>query len=148
MNSRESIYAALFTLVSGTTGIKTSGRRIRPWEEVSFSDQPALFQVQKSEEAKVVTHIPTVWTLKVDLVLYVNNSGQDSGPGAVAPMTIANPIVDAIVTALLPNPATSNEQTLGGLVIRCRIDGEIVTDEGALGNQAVVVIPVTLFAPQ
>jgi hypothetical protein len=143
MIARETIYTALFALVTAAPGLKKTSRRLIAWEEVAPADQPALFMVQRTEMAKVVTRLPTVWTLKVDLVLYGNNSAQDS----VAPMSLLNPIVDYIVAAMLP-PIVPYEQTLGGLVERCRIDGEIITDEGVLGNQAVVVIPVEIFVPQ
>ena len=143
MISREQIYSAIFALASAKTGIKSSSRRLKHWEEVAPGDQPALFMVQRHENAKMVTRIPTIWTLRVDFVLYGHNSGQDS----VAPMISLNPIVDAIVAKLIPPPGVE-EQTLGGLVHRCRIEGDILTDEGQLGNQAIVVIPVTIIAPQ
>lgn len=142
--NREPIYTALFALVSAATGLKTVGRRLKHFEEIGFADQPALFMVQKSETSKVTTKMPTVWTLHVDVVLYGTNSGQQS----VAPMSSLNPIVDAISASLLPSAPTMEEQTLGGLVERCRIEGEIVTDEGSLGDQAVVVIPVTILVTE
>jgi hypothetical protein len=144
MIARETIYAALFALVSTAPGLRKSSRRLVSWDDIADTDQPALFQVQTGENAKFATHLPTIWTLRCDLVLYAKNSGQDS---AIA-SSLLNPIIDSIVAALLPSPVTFNEQTLGGLVTRCRIEGEIVTVEGVLGNQSIVVIPVTMFAPQ
>ena len=145
MTSRESIYSALFALLAVTPGLNLSSRRLRMWTEVASADQPALFLVQKADSAKIVTKIPTVWTLHADIILYGNNGGQDDRDSA--PMTQLNPIIDAIVAKLLP-PADAVEQTLGGLVERCRIEGEIITDEGILGDQAVVVIPLTILVPQ
>ncbi len=144
---REPIYSALFALITQAPGLKTSSRRLIPWEELAPADQPALMMIQKGEHAEVKTKLPTIWTLKVDIVLYAFNSGQTIGSGATTPMTALNPIVDAIATVLLPTPPT-DDQTLGGLVTRCRIDGEIITDEGVLGNQAVVLIPITILVPQ
>jgi hypothetical protein len=37
--------------------------------------------------------------------------------------------------------------TLGGLVNYCRIEGDIETDEGLLGEQAVAIIPVSILVP-
>ena len=37
------------------------------------------------------------------------------------------------------------EQTLDGLVMGCRIDGKIETDEGALGAQSVAIVPITVL---
>ena len=143
MSPRELIYGTLFELLANVPGIKTASRRLKHWEEVNKADQPALFLVQKMEVAKIQTNLPTIWTMHADVVLYGHNSGQSSA----APMVMLNPIVDAIVGQLLP-PVVPGEQTLGGLVHRCRIEGAIQTDEGALGNQAIVVIPVTLYVPQ
>jgi hypothetical protein len=58
----------------------------------------------------------------------------------VLPAIALNQLVDAIELALSPGPAFE-EQTLGGLVSHCRIVGEIETDEGVLGDQAVAIIP-------
>lgn len=144
MTPRETIYAAVFALARATSGIKSGGRRLKHWGEVSPADQPAIFMVQRTETADVSTKIPTKWSLRVDLVLYGHNSGQPN----VAPMTSLNPIIDAIVASINPPEAGfPEEQTLGGLVTRCRVDGDILTDEGQLGDQAVVVIPVTIFTP-
>ena len=143
MRSRELIYQTFFSLVTSAPGIKTSGRRLLQYTEVSPPDQPALFMVQKREAAKIQTKLPTIWTLYVDLVLYGHNSGQPS----VAPMSLLNPIVDSIVNILLPS-FQPDDQTLGGLVHRCRVEGDIVTDEGMLGDQAIIVIPVTIYVPQ
>lgn len=142
--ARETIYAALHTLVASTPGIRTASRRLKMWTEVAPADQPAIFTVQRHETSKVTTRMPTIHELYVDIVLYGNNGGQDQS--GVAPMSILNPIVDAIEAKLLPS-AGAMEQTLGGLVERCRIDGDIQTDEGALGDQAVVIIPVTILVP-
>ncbi|TXH41837.1 MAG: hypothetical protein E6Q97_36740 [Desulfurellales bacterium] len=143
MTPRETIFVTLFDLVASVTGLKSYSRRLKHWGDVPHTDQPALFLVQRTESAKITTKLPTVWTFRADLVLYGHNSGQDS----VAPMSSLNPIVDEIVAKLLPAGGVE-EQTLGGLVERCRIEGEILTDEGALGDQAIVVIPLTLFVPQ
>ena len=144
MQSREAIYGALFALLAATAGIKTSSRKLKHWESVSSPDQPALFLVQRRESSRIATKLPTIWTFHADIVLYGTNGGQDTD---IVPMSILNPIVDAIVTVLVPS-VVPNEQTLGGLVERCRIDGDILTDEGVLGDQAIVVIPVTILVPQ
>lgn len=143
MSPREQIYQALFDLLKAETSIKTISRRLRHWSEVPPADQPALFLVQKIETATVRTKIPTIWTFHVDLWLYVRSSGEHDTP----PMYYANPIIDRIVQKLMP-PEHLGEQTLGGLVERCRIEGPIETDEGVLGDQAVIVIPVTMLVPQ
>ena len=61
-----------------------------------------------------------------------------------APATVLNPLLDAIEAALAP-PASSNVQTLGGLVCHAWIAGKIETDEGALGGQAVAIVPIEIL---
>ena len=57
-----------------------------------------------------------------------------------------NPLLDAVVAALAPGGAdlAVNAQTLGGLVSHCWLAGKIETDEGALGGQAVAILPVEI----
>ena len=137
--NREPIYQALFTLASGSASFLTKSRRLRHWSEVSPSEMPALFMTQKTESAKTQTGLPTIWTLSVDLYLYVESADVN-----VAPATLLNPLLDAI-TNLFDPPAQSGRQTLGGLVQYCRVNGNIETDEGILGNMAVAIIPIEVL---
>jgi hypothetical protein len=141
--TREPIYSALFALVSGASGVRTASRRIKSFADVSSGDQPALFMEQKSEQQDVTTKMPGKWTLNVDLVVYVNTGGNDQN---VIPSTVLNPILDGICSKLVP-PPQFGEQTLGGLVARCRIQGAIEIVEGVQGDQAFALIPVVLFTP-
>jgi hypothetical protein len=140
VNSRESIYAALFALVSAVATFKTTSRRLKAWTEIDPADQPAFFQVQKSEGALTQTGQPTRWKMECELVFYVNTGGDES----VAPSSIFNPIVDAVVALFDPKVPTQT-QTLGGLVHYARINGSIQTDEGILGSQAFVMIPIEIM---
>lgn len=135
--NREAIYVALYNLVVKATGITTTSRRLKHWADVPPGDQPALFMVQKSETAQVVTKQPTKWLLEVDLYIYVNTQNQ-------APGQALNPILDALTTVLTPaNP--DNVQTLSSLVQYARIEGRIETDEGALGDQLVAIVPIHIL---
>jgi len=137
MIQREPIYAALFALLAASGGYVTTSRRLLHWNDVSKEQQPALFQAQRNELAKTDTGKPTVWTLNVDVYVYVRTDG------GAPPGPILNPLLDAIEAALAP--AGSNVQTLGGLVHYARIDGAIETDEGTLGDQAVAIIPISIL---
>jgi hypothetical protein len=140
--SREPIYQALVTLLSALPGFKTVSRRLLAWGQVSLPDQPALFIIQKRENAVVKTGYPTIWHLELDLVIYCNTGGDEKA----VPSSVFNPLVDAVVTALI-GTNLNQDQTLGGLVTRCRIEGAIETDEGVLGSEAVVIIPITILVP-
>lgn len=141
---REPIYAALFALAQGAYAFASSSRRVKHWDDVNRADCPALFMVQKGQVATRTTKLPAYWTLDVDLIVYVKTDGDHDA----TPATILNEIVDAIEAALEPAPGRSDpRQTLGGLVYDCRIEGGIDTDEGALGETAVAVIPVRIMQP-
>ena len=141
MINRDAIYAALFSKASAAAGFVTASRKLLHWTDVPGIQQPALFQAQGKEMASAGFHLPTKWTLRAHLYVYVH---QASVAGQV-PATQLNTFVDAIEAALLPEAATG-EQTLGGLVSHCRIIGEIETDEGLLGDQAVAIIPIEIQA--
>lgn len=135
--NREPIYQALFAKLSSINGFLTKSRRLQHWSDVPAGAQPALFQAQKSENAVKVRGIPTKWT--VDLHLYIYAYSTDAN---ASPSTILNPLVDAIENALAPD--STGNQTLGGLVSHCSIIGNIETDEGVLGSQAVAIIPIQI----
>jgi hypothetical protein len=137
--NREPIYAALFAKVSPIAGLKTVSRRLRHWDDVPDYEQPALFQVQKRELQVPRKGLPPKITLECELYLYVN-SGNDLN---ATPATVINPLMDAIAHALKPD--VNGVQTLGGTVSHCWIEGEVLSDEGYLGPQGVLIIPVKIL---
>jgi hypothetical protein len=142
MITREPIYAALFGLLEAAADFTVVGRRLRHWSDVAPAEQPALFMAQKTELASVKTlGAPTVWTLAVDLYLYVHSSDP-----YLAPATVLNPLIDAVEAALAAS-ATTGVQDLGlpATVQHAYISGKIETDEGVLGDQAVAVVPVEIL---
>ena len=138
--SREAIDQALFALAQSLPGILTSSRRLLSWEEVPSGAQPAIFQARLRETAKVVTNQPTIWEIAYEWYLYTYSEAADT-----APASIMNPILDEIDAKLRPSGA-SWAQTLGGIVIRASIEGEVITDQGVLGSQAVAIIPITVIS--
>jgi hypothetical protein len=139
---REAVYSALFKLVSSTAGIARSTRRFKLWNEVPQNECPFFIMIQRGETAETHARLPTIWRFHVNLVFYAHNGGHDE----IAPMSYLNPIIDSVIATLAP-PPVAEEQTLGGLVQKCKIDGEVLTDEGALGEQAIAVLPVTILIP-
>ena len=137
--NREPIYAALFALVQSAASFVTVSRRLRHWSDVAAAEQPALFQIQKSEAAEERRPLPAKWRASVDLYLYAH------APDELTPSaTVINPLLDAVEAALAPDPV-SHVQTLGGLVQHCWIAGRIQTDEGVLGGQSVAIVPVEIL---
>lgn len=136
--TREPIYTALATLLTGIQGLTVS-RRLKHWADIPKSQQPILFLVQKTETAVTQTGQPTRWTLHLDLYLYCHSTDP-----SVPPITVANPILDSI-SQVLDLPPAIGRQTLNGLVQYCRIQGQIQTDEGVLDDQSVCIIPVEIL---
>jgi hypothetical protein len=142
MINREPIYAALFGLIETAADFTVVDRRLRHWSDVAPAEQPALFMAQKTELASIKTlGAPTVWTLSVDLYVYVHSSDP-----YLAPATVLNPLLDAVEAALAPS-ATTGLQDLGlpASVQHAYINGKIETDEGVLGDQAVAIVPVEIL---
>ena len=142
--NREAIYQALFNVVSSVEGFVTVSRRLKHWDDVDISQQPALFTAQKNEHQKTQKGLPTQHTLGMDIYLYAK-TGEDE---TVSPATILNPLVDAVEAMLKPSPALGYFPLIvdGQTISHCWIDGEIQTDEGVLGSQAVAIIPVRILA--
>ena len=133
--NREEIYQALFDKVKNIQGIKTASRKLKHWNDVPPSEQPALFQIQKGEQPAQSKGMPTSWNFSVELYFYVNS--QDGNPSS-----LLNNYIDKIEEALKPN--SNGFMDLHGLVSHCWIDGSIETDEGVLGDQAVAIIPISI----
>lgn len=139
--SREQIFSALFSLASGAAGFATASRTLQSWDALSPTSQmPALFLMQGKEDAVVVRGLPTLWKLHAELYVY---AGTDKHSGTAA-STVLNGLLDAITLALAPDLASS-EQTLGGLVSHCRIEGAATIDEGVLGDVAMAILPIEII---
>lgn len=144
--SRETIYAALFSLVSGSASFATTSRKLRHWSDVGAEEQPALFQQQLDEDIAQSRGTPANITLHAQLYIYVTTASQQTAPDVV-PSQLINPLIDAVDSALAGDDIANFVQTLGGLVSHCWIEGKIETYEGLLGDQAVAIIPVAILVP-
>lgn len=140
---REALYSALFALLEQVPGVVTRSRRLRHWSDVGPSEQPALFLAQGRQNATPgdpARGVPTKWLLHADVYLYVR-TGSHGVPGSQL-----NPLLDAIEAALATAGPLQRTQTLGGLAEHCWIEGDIDTDEGTLGDQAVAIVPIRILA--
>jgi hypothetical protein len=82
-----------------------------------------------------------VWTLRIALHLYAHSSDP-----YLAPATVLNPLLDAVEAALAPSGVTGVQDLgLPATVQHAYIAGKIETDEDALGNQAIAIIPVEIL---
>jgi len=136
--NRESIYSALFAALAGVTGLNTVSRRLKHYEDVSPAEQPALFMTATSQNGSQTKGLPSIYYLDSKIWIYVHETDK-----SIAPSTGLNNILDKIDAVLKP-AIPGNKQTLGGLVEHCWVDGEIVTDEGSLGDQAVAILTIKM----
>ena len=130
--------AALFAKLSSISGVVTASRVLQHLSQVPAQNQPALFLCPQKQSAKRVRGLPAVWTIDVAVYLYVTRSDD-----SVVPDTQMNALLDAIELALMPSGG--EVQSLGGLCDHAWIEGDIQTDEGALGAQAVALVPIRIL---
>jgi hypothetical protein len=158
LTTREDIYTAFWNLVSSdpvpntppgsssASPFVTKSRLLRHWNQVPAEQQPALFMAETTQGAvsdrETITGIPYRWKLRAKLWLYSQRGADDT----VIPAITMNVLIQAVVNAIR-NPEIGEPQTLGGLVKSVRI-GDISTDEGQLGSQAISVVPVEIFTAE
>jgi len=142
--TREAIYAALFAVVSQAAPFVTVSRRLKMWGDVPQEMQPALYMTQKPESVTQQRGLPAKHTLSADIFIYAK-TGEDE---TQVPATILNPLVDAVESALAPDPTLGYFPLVvsGQTISHCWIDGQIDNDEGVLVSQAVAIIPVRILA--
>ena len=140
--NREAIYGGVFAYLRMHVGddVTTWSRRLRHWNDVPTIEQPAVFLTQSGEQ---IDRMCAIWTLKMDVYVYVSVGGDEDAVTA----TPMNQLVDRIADALRPRRELGEiTQTLDGLVVDCRIEGQIETDAGLLGAQSVAIIPLVILA--
>ena len=146
---REAIAVAVFNLVSVAAGqvanLVTSGRVLKSYTAIDAAQMPALFCVQKHEAQNRSTTqgIPPRRVMFFEVWLYTADPQADS----VVPATQLNNMIDAIEFALSPDPL-QGLNTLGGLVVNAKIEGQIdyfanVTQDG----KSIAIIPVAVLIP-
>ena len=118
--TREPIYAALFAFfsaltVGGSPAFKFATRIPKHWEDVAPEDQPALLLLPRTETAQRKKGLPTIWTLELDLLLYVTTNG--SIDSAAIPSQILNPLLDAIEAALAIDPSDGRAREMLSRVV-------------------------------
>lgn len=151
--------AALFTRLSALPGVQSATRVLEDWDSVAPANQPALMLTsgpiaEFSPNAALAGQAPPLWKLQLLAVLYI----QVPPPHTLAPSTIMNPLIAAVVNAMLkqgPEPPSNVARfvangpgqfstTLGGLCAYCRAFGTIERAEGLIGHVAVAHIPIEM----
>lgn len=138
--NREPIYQKLFSVLSKASGAVTCSRRLRHWADTPANEQPALFLTVGEQVAIRQKGLPKKWQITCHCYLYARTDDPNETPG-----TIINNMLDNIERALEPG-APGETQTLGlDSISHCWIEGNIESDEGTLGEQAVAIVPINIL---
>lgn len=145
---REPIYAALFALVktAKANGFVTVKRQVpRQSFDTDRAKLPALYMIQKREEPQQLRRgLPPIWKFTVTLMLFAAGNGTEDA----TPMTVINPLLDAICEVIVPpNSPSDFVQTLGGLVSSCVVSGSSEIFEGLDASVSGVLLEVTIIVP-
>lgn len=152
---RQAVKNALFALaqsatftqpVNGSTSWMFTSRRLKLWNAVDPSLQPAMFMVQHREgyESRGSGRLIRRF-LDMGLWCYAPTNGDD---------VIGDDLLDSMESglegALQPDDPVKNELTLGGLCYWARIireDNMFIRDPGDIDGQALLVLPVRILVP-
>ena len=145
--TREGIAVALFALIQALPGLATPpSRRLMFWGDVPPENQPTAFLAEGNHASTNDPNgLPDIWRFSYKVYLYAYSADL-----TVAPASLLNPLLDALEAALKPvqfGPPgfPGSMQVLGDTTGRIRhvwISGPIETDEGALGPQAIAIVPI------
>jgi len=154
---REAIFAALFArLQARVTGVKVFSRKLTSFDDVAAADQPAVFLVKGNEDPTPKQGFLPLWKLHADIVVFCRNDASPDAPPSVQLNDLLTDIEAAlerqpsegpIADAPFPNtPGGSSFGTsLGGLCSHCWIAGTVEVGEGAIGDQAIAIIPIEIL---
>jgi hypothetical protein len=140
--SRESVFAALFTILQGAYAWQTCSRRLANIQDLAPEALPAAYQLQGPQALKYDGGTPTVGMWQAQWLLYAISDDPN-----VAPSTQLNAMVDAVLGALKPANGPLVRNTLGGRVEYAAAEGDIDIFEGVLGDRAIAVIPIRIQVP-
>jgi len=144
----DQVYAALFAKLSAATlpdgsGFRLSARVVEAPDEVAIANQPALFQIQGPLEVVQQQGFSLAkWTFTAVAIVYVRADGAAPLAQQTLAQTTANNIVWALMLALAPVPHET-QQTLGGLVYHCWLEGQVFTE--VQNDQMIITVPIYLL---
>jgi hypothetical protein len=153
---RTQIKSALFTIlqqaefgtpINGASTWLTSERRLRNWNQVDASQQPALFLVQHREGYETQSGLRQRRWLEVGAWCIAKSGDPSAG---IIGDDLLDTMEEAIEALILPDNLSRNEMTLGGLAWSVRIDrqdGIFIRDPGDTDGQALLILPIRILLP-
>jgi hypothetical protein len=148
--SREQIADAVFALLQNVPGLRTVSRRTRLPTQIGQNEMPALFLwgdgVDLYTKEPRGAGLRRVYEMHAVLLFVSPHQDGDDRTGA----EVMHPLLDEIervVTA--PDDFLANANTLGGMVERCWIEGEVVKATGDTDPKGIgaAVVPIKVMVP-
>lgn len=146
--AREEVWLAVFALLKtiGPIMFNTYDRRILPAPEYAPKIQPALLLCELGDDVQRQQALAKqIWH-----GIIVGYARKPDNNKALAGITIINPMIDAVMNILNPDISLGSlQQTLGGLVSECWVEGEIIKNTGDTDEdgQAKFSIPIRILVP-
>jgi hypothetical protein len=145
------LWSQITPLVCPTTGLPSASqpfafgsRRLNLSAGIPQTNMPAVYLHQpKIGSARASDHVPATMEVKANIWIFTN-AGLDP---AVYPITALNGLVQAILNLFASNNPTQNTFNIPGTQARLRIDGDIITDDGATDGQGLALIPLKILIP-
>lgn len=139
----EAIEAAVFALLAGmvtTPTVQKFTRKYISTTDFSNLSLPVVeFFITRESQDGAKPGSPTKLTLHGKIFVFVSTIDT-----AVEPTTALNNIVKGVRTVLAPAAGANNYQTLGGLVVDCRINGDVERDPGFISGVGAAAIPLEI----
>lgn len=132
--------------INGQTTWVSSARRLKMFNQIDPSAQPAVFMVQHREQYRS-EGVGRLTRRYLDMGLWCYAPTSDE---SIIGDDLLDIMESALEAALAPDDPTRNELTLGGLVYWCRIrrdDNMFIRDPGDIDGQALLVLPVQILIP-
>ena len=140
--NREAIAEAVFGKLTSASGLRSSGRIPKPFDQITATDCPALYMGVGSSESVGTPGPRAKWRMEFLAYVYCND-GSISGPSIQL-----NEFLAAIDAAFLADEtelaipgASPNHTTLGGLALYAR-PTHVQTDEGSFGDLGVAIVTI------
>lgn len=136
---REAIYTALFNVLQNTPGLMGASRVWRSWSNVAPAEQPFLMLREVGEDYRWTLggKGPPIITLIANVIVYARFDDRD-----VPSATALNDFLDGLEDNLQSSVYVGIQQSLGGLVRWCRIQGRQTLYMDSMQQQSMTVLEI------
>lgn len=142
--------SATFNLYAGNgLTFVTARRRFQMWSNMPTSNMPAVFLWEPDEEynwkATALAKIDQTY----NAIIYLSAPADET----LDPVQDLDAVKDAVFNILKPSssgavpvqPGLAGQQTLGGLVDSCRVQGKVIKASGDIDGISLLIIPIRVL---